>query len=982
MSTSTSSSRRSSRKSESDEGDGKITKMHPLKSIRRIEFCTEWPLPRELMCNGCSEYCNSPMFTKIEGKDRAVTHSHVRFICKQPWKNSPDEYDLRYDNLGGWIAKVHAYIETTFDTSARRLIVEKTPTTHSVTKRALAETDQQEESPVSSLSEGSETGQPTKKPKEDVQLKDFSVNSQGHTFDVEGIPLSHVVVHKSQWERLKNIEKQVKDVQAGMSNHRFDGTGSSHLMHTMIGVALSSCPALPISQAAAVMPLITAAFLVDAGILHKTDVMTFSKSFPSESYLRHIVFCLAAENSYELGQRLKNKLVFMSCDKGNKKGVGHVMKILSWWEEGQVHKQCLDMDASEGSTEQCAYAIAASLKKIGSIRLQGQTTDSGGGGVLDGLAHELHMQHVTRPNYLIASCSLHNLQLAVANPIKMIMGDGGLDKKNVMQLIHSVYDLQKSMDKELWKTHCHAACMFLNAHVDTVYYGVTAGDKLFASKWEKVKSFRHFQVIDEVELKKTIMKVPAPVLTRWWTVGETARVAWDAYLLMYRVCQQVINATGTGARSNKIASALQSLLLEEELFSDLAMLHNYHTFFVVPHFDWMQSATDMTHVPGFQSHNTLARYFLLIQDLWQLKTTLLIGHAGFSDFRKTLARLPRPVQQQQRTKSIRFIDCAVDAIEKHFNRWSNPQLLPAALLAEDHVAYVVACVMTNRPLPPTAGSIFTSKVHGRTIDLSLFYHFILQRVQRMPNRPPYEYLAFHAANLLIGGYNFRDKANLDPYKHFLYTTYLPLASHTQFVEAGVKEAKLVSCTDRSEALRSAYAVNRSARVHNEKLRDLTISQRVEWLLKTTKEHVDGHEVLRQQQPNYNERVEDIAKLMRSQHYRDQRLQKVKDDALEKLNNNKKDNAVQLKSGVDRTFAVEGLFPYGKLVKKLHFDALKVELMFRGCTEDEVKQLGITQMKNKLKELEIQRVADGNNTKEKETALKAFKPLSTALFPDS
>ena len=120
--------------------------------------------------------------------------------------------------------------------------------------------------------------------------------------------------------------------------------------------------------------------------------------------------------------------------------------------------------------------------------------------------------------------------------------------------------------------------------------------------------------------------------------------------------------------------------------------------------------------------------------------------------------------------------------------------------------------------------------------------------------------------------------------------------------------------------------------------------------------------------------------MRSQHYRDERVKKVTDDTLEKLNNNKKDNAMQQKTGVDRTFAVEGLFPYGKLVKKLHFDAIKVELLFRGCSEDDIKDMTINQLKNKLKELEIQRVADGNNTKEKETALKAFKPLSSALFP--
>jgi hypothetical protein len=187
------------------------------------------------------------------------------------------------------------------------------------------------------------------------------------------------------------------------------------------------------------------------------------------------------------------------------------------------------------------------------------------------------------------------------------MGEGGLDKKNVMQLIHSVYDLQESLEKSLWKTHCEAAACFLNAYLETHYIGVTDADKVFATKWEKIKTVRSFQPIDEATLKKTILKVPAPVLTRWWTVGETASVTWTVYLLLFRVCQQVINTHGTIHRSNKIASGLQPLLLEPELFSDLAMMHNYHCFFVSPHFGWMQSATDMTNLPGFSSHTTPCR---------------------------------------------------------------------------------------------------------------------------------------------------------------------------------------------------------------------------------------------------------------------------------------------------------------------------------------------------------------------------------------
>ena len=159
-----------------------------------------------------------------------------------------------------------------------------------------------------------------------------------------------------------------------------------------------------------------------------------------------MLFEYAAENSYKLGQKLEGKLVFLSCDKGNKKGVGHFIKILSWYNTDtfSVKKQIVDIDASEGTMEACADAIAFSLKKLGgNLKLQGLTTDSGGGGVLDGLASAITRRHqLCHQSYLTASCSLHNLQTLVKNPIVTTIGEGGVDAKNAMQLLHAVYNLQ------------------------------------------------------------------------------------------------------------------------------------------------------------------------------------------------------------------------------------------------------------------------------------------------------------------------------------------------------------------------------------------------------------------------------------------------------------------------------------------------------------------------------------------------------------
>lgn len=55
----------------------------------------------------------------------------------------------------------------------------------------------------------------------------------------------------------------------------------------------------------------------------------------------------------------------------------------------------------------------------------GHTTDSGGGGPLE----SLFMQDILGPEYIVASCSLHNLQTILRNTIIDVLGDGGKTKR-------------------------------------------------------------------------------------------------------------------------------------------------------------------------------------------------------------------------------------------------------------------------------------------------------------------------------------------------------------------------------------------------------------------------------------------------------------------------------------------------------------------------------------------------------------------------
>ena len=108
----------------------------------------------------------------------------------------------------------------------------------------------------------------------------------------------------------------------------------------------------------------------------------------------------------------------------------------------------LDIDGSLSSTEECAKAIEFSLRKLRlggrTLVLSGQTTDSGGGGVLDGLARELNALGLTveMDQYLVAPCAIHALNLQLSDPTSKLIGDGGPTNRNAVQMLHSVYDLQ------------------------------------------------------------------------------------------------------------------------------------------------------------------------------------------------------------------------------------------------------------------------------------------------------------------------------------------------------------------------------------------------------------------------------------------------------------------------------------------------------------------------------------------------------------
>jgi len=377
------------------------------------------------------------------------------------------------------------------------------------------------------------------------------------------------------------------------------------------------------------------------------------------------------------------------------------------------------------------------------------------------------------------------------------------------------------------------------------------------------------------------------------------------------------------------------------------------------------------------------------KNLTVARDTILTTHPHYKDFRSTLVNLPdiqvadgRSLRVMQEEKATSFLTIALDVLEKHFARWANASLLPAALLSDLPLASMVATVILGRE-PVLEFDQHYSWCHSKNFNLQEYFDFVKQYAPTVANGHASPYTALTrlmAERLLNEEADLRDTRSEDPVKLHFWASYLPLASNTQFVEAGVKEAKMVSTTDRSEQLRSAYAVNRAARVHTiGALADMSSTNRIQGLMASAKLHCEQQDALRITHGDYSTSIATVEEYMRKEHFKKERLEKKKQAAIDKGDTNKKANTLQQKGGVDRTNAMNGLIAYGKLVRRLHHDDLAVELQFRGCTVDEISTWSITERKAKLKALEIQRVDGADN---KERAAKAFKPLSTAPFAAS
>jgi hypothetical protein len=619
-----------------------------------------------------------------------------------------------------------------------------------------------------------------------------------------------VLTNRSHHAKYKNGHEQFKKIM-----HQSTGRGNYYgtpLGKKLYAHAAALSPQNSFKNLEMILALNQAAFLVDSGVeLKNIDLKKVAKTVPSASTLKEFVIDSATDSAFQAWDEIvqHNCKLFLLCDKGAKKTANaHFVKILCWWSTLDKKIKTFNMDSNDtdGTSKACAHAIQHALFQLFGGQdnilaiLFGQATDSGGGGTGSSFHTELSKLGLSSAteSYLKSFCTLHCIQLTLQNPISRVLGQGGLGKDgryktNAMQALHGLHNLQKHHEKNEWPII-----------------------------WSKAAAKCGFDLTNE---EFSAHRIPAPILTRWWTVGECAAYLLKHMTIILALCHGVIQASTTAHAVNQVASGLQALLKTPQIVSDISLIDAYHKYFLCSHFAWLQKGDpELGNKPGFINRHIAVRYFLMHEELslaYNMEGWKTID--AFRAFRDSMEGLDQQAKIKQTLKCNLFLMIARRALVKHFKVWMN-DLLFLAIYAEAPTGRIVAKYLSPPSTMAAAGpagltnemQVFESPIHGnRQIDLKKFATFVAKQckvqtaLRAGPHVFPQRFPIQHFANSVRDMWDDDAPLVLGRLKQNYLVDYAALPSNTHLAESNVKDANLCQIKGRAENLSSTFSTTRS-----------------------------------------------------------------------------------------------------------------------------------------------------------------------------
>jgi hypothetical protein len=234
-----------------------------------------------------------------------------------------------------------------------------------------------------------------------------------------------------------------------------------------------------------------------------------------------------------------------------------------------------------------------------------QSTDSGtsvGNSLADCLAgHEL-----CHPDYYFKiQCAFYNLQNALKGGVETMLGVGGIEKRNMMQLLHSCKDLEKYIgDDELpvgWK---HAIENLLMVTKDDADDGSGEEDNDDDQIDEEVRNLPPNKIKKLTQQDQKCRVDPVVVRPLCHRASKRKLGFVEALTDTTVAGEQHLDST-----RGKIAMYLQSVMEEQKIKADVQFLCSFGRAFFTRHFALVQSYNDQANTYGFKSRSMCERIY-------------------------------------------------------------------------------------------------------------------------------------------------------------------------------------------------------------------------------------------------------------------------------------------------------------------------------------------------------------------------------------
>ena len=813
---------------------------------------------------------------------------------------------------------------------------------------------------------------------------------------------------KNAHDKLKGIEKKVR---------RKSFWADTSLERRMLAAATIMNPKESQEKAAMSLHLARMATFQEFGLLNTGtfNIENISLTAVSADTIGNIIRDIATDLLFLKREELLSgkSVAYMGIDKGPR---GDFVKVICQYdfEEKRVKIFMLDNEKSGGTNKEAAEAIKFSIERMQlgeHFRFGGFTSDSGGGGTREGLMKLIFADDIMSEGGLVGTCTLHSLQLLLSNPVTKWIGEGGVEARNALQLIHAVFDLQKQFGVTQWQE-------FVTKAADTL------GLKFCNT------------CTDEGKETEFIEKMQAPVLTRWWTVGKAARLIANNLKIFKEVVGLCIESQRAGRDKalSTIANRLWSLFCEETILSDLMLIHCYNNTFISKHFEWLQGGDPrIGNTPGFYGRNMLVRYFLLRSDLEKLSNDGWKTSTGMSMFYDTFKKelstctnaVPNPSDIEecfvnlsldgnvarvkkagdeneamlkkkfreivdepldpkfQEAKARNFFDLALKILDKHFARYIKERLV-LGVFGETPTASILAKKILN-PSSPCAlrdgeqdSSSYFCEIQDRDVDLFEFAKFLDARIDTevLQNCPHIKCLLdTQRMNLIASGVSIWESNSPQEYldiQQYYLEKYSAFLTSTHCVEAGVKKSKDADNGSRSELRETHYIIGSNlvsaARYSAIKRKQANgteykseIKARGKDILAAAAYHIqdlDYKMETRLVDPEQYEVWLEMRECLSDHNKSFKKAREEKEMDAWRTRSNQRSGTLKgtqfaHMKGFDVSDSMTGRVPFKQVKVKSHHSLLKCELVARGVQYDATRET-FTELKGKLRKDEIKR----------------------------